>query len=181
MSWGFVGFVLLLFVVVFFWVGEFVEKGLGLGWFWRAPGFLGVRGEGEGGCFGLGAGGAVEAGGEGFEDAWDAQGGADTAGRYLFLERAKNLLLQLVGQADGRGAGDERGLGLLGRSHLGDDVLVAGAAAARVVVGGLAAVADRRLGDQVLVGPHHLLDALVADVGRACFSREETPELAMSW
>lgn len=77
------------------------------------------------------------------------------------LEDAHNLLLQLVRQPDGRPA-------LRGRLLRGN-VLVAGAAAARVVVGvGVLAGPDSRLGDQVLVQPRDRLDARVADVGRAC-------------
>ena len=79
--------------------------------------------------------------------------------KHLFLERPENLRLQLVGQPNRGGAQDLRfGLGLRG------DVLVAGAAAARVVVGAVAARAHRGLGDQDIVGPHHLLGARVGDV-----------------
>jgi hypothetical protein len=82
------------------------------------------------------------------------------------LEDAQDLLLQLVRQPHGRTIS-------LSRRLLGN-VLVAGTAAARVVVGIVVmAGPDSRLGDQVLVQAGDLLDARVADVGCACGEERE--------
>lgn len=89
---------------------------------------------------------------------------------HLLLKNPQNLPLQLIRQPDRRRGRPIRGsrLGLLG------NVLVAGPAAAHVVVGVVVGADPHgRLRDQVLVGARHLLDALVCDVGGAWRSKTD--------
>jgi hypothetical protein len=82
----------------------------------------------------------------------------------LFLEHAKDLLLEQIRKADRRGG---RRLGLIALD-LGDDVGVARAATASVVIL-IAAGAHGGLGNDVLVGAPGRRGSSVTNVGGTCF------------